>query len=161
MRARVNGEVWSQGDADTLYFGVGTLIAHAARDSVVRAGDVSGSGTVTEGCILELMVLRPDSVHWLGSTTSAPCATPSLNLRSREQAYPRRDVAFEHHAPTTRGRPPLQRTIAEAGVLDGLEVIGPVHGNHDRTIGPICTTRLAAGPGLAADRSASGTAAAG
>jgi 2-keto-4-pentenoate hydratase/2-oxohepta-3-ene-1,7-dioic acid hydratase in catechol pathway len=66
MRARVNGEVWSQGDADTLHFGVGTLIAHAARDSVVRAGDVIGSGTVTEGCILELMVLRPDSVHWLG-----------------------------------------------------------------------------------------------
>lgn len=37
MRARVDGEVWSQGDADTLHFGVGTLIAHAARDSVVRA----------------------------------------------------------------------------------------------------------------------------
>lgn len=47
MRARVNGEVWSQGDADTLHFGVGTLIVHAARDSVVRAGDVIGSGTVT------------------------------------------------------------------------------------------------------------------
>ena len=54
MVARVNGEEWSRGELADLHHGWGTLIAHASRDTRLRAGDVIGSGTVGTGCILEL-----------------------------------------------------------------------------------------------------------
>ena len=54
MVARVNGEEWSRGELGELHHPWGTLIAHASRDTTLRAGDVIGSGTVGTGCILEL-----------------------------------------------------------------------------------------------------------
>jgi fumarylacetoacetate (FAA) hydrolase len=54
MVARVNGEEWSRGDLGTLHHPIGTLLAQASRDSIVRPGDVIGTGTVGTGCILEL-----------------------------------------------------------------------------------------------------------
>jgi fumarylacetoacetate (FAA) hydrolase len=54
MVARVNGVEYSRGDLSDLYHDIGDMIAHASRDSRVRAGDVMGSGTVGTGCILEL-----------------------------------------------------------------------------------------------------------
>jgi fumarylacetoacetate (FAA) hydrolase len=54
MVARVNGEEWSRGELADLHHPWGTLIAHASRDTTLRAGDVIGSGTVGTGCILEL-----------------------------------------------------------------------------------------------------------
>jgi 2-keto-4-pentenoate hydratase/2-oxohepta-3-ene-1,7-dioic acid hydratase in catechol pathway len=66
MVARVNGEEWSRGELADLHFGWGELIAHASRDTRLRAGDVIGSGTVGTGCILELgLVHGHDRYPWL------------------------------------------------------------------------------------------------
>jgi fumarylacetoacetate (FAA) hydrolase len=63
MTAEINGRVVSRGNAGTMYWTWPQLIAHASRDTKLRAGDVLGSGTVGTGCILEL---TPDAVGgWL------------------------------------------------------------------------------------------------
>ncbi len=54
MVARVNGEERSRGELADLYFTWERMVAHAARNTVLRPGDVLGSGTVGTGCILEL-----------------------------------------------------------------------------------------------------------
>ena len=53
MVARVNGEERSRGELGDMYFSWEQLVAQAARNTVLRAGDVLGSGTVGTGCILE------------------------------------------------------------------------------------------------------------
>jgi fumarylacetoacetate (FAA) hydrolase len=66
MRARVNGETWSEGQLADIHFSWPRLLAYASQDSLLLAGDVLGSGTVGTGCILELRTcgLR-DTRHWL------------------------------------------------------------------------------------------------
>jgi fumarylacetoacetate (FAA) hydrolase len=51
--ARVNGEERSRGNLRDLYHSWEALLAQAARNTVLRPGDVIGSGTVGTGCILE------------------------------------------------------------------------------------------------------------
>ncbi len=58
MVARVNGEEWSRGELADIHFGWDEVVAHASRDTVLRAGDVIGSGTVGTGCILELSTVH-------------------------------------------------------------------------------------------------------
>ena len=53
MVARVNGEERSRGDLASMYHSWEAIRAHAARNTVLYAGDVLGSGTVGTGCILE------------------------------------------------------------------------------------------------------------
>jgi 2-keto-4-pentenoate hydratase/2-oxohepta-3-ene-1,7-dioic acid hydratase in catechol pathway len=67
MEAWVNGELWSAGRSETMHFDFGEAIALAAADSRVAAGDVFGSGTVTSGCVMELLALDDDRAHWLGA----------------------------------------------------------------------------------------------
>jgi fumarylacetoacetate (FAA) hydrolase len=63
MTALVNGKEYSRGDAGAMYWTWPQLLAHASRDTVLRPGDVLGSGTVGTGCILEL---TPEAVGgWL------------------------------------------------------------------------------------------------
>jgi fumarylacetoacetate (FAA) hydrolase len=53
-RVFVNGaEVTSTGGSEQ-HFGWPEIVAHAARDTRLRPGDVLGSGTLPEGCLLEL-----------------------------------------------------------------------------------------------------------
>lgn len=54
MTASVNGRVLSRGNSGSMYWTWPQLLAHASRDTELRAGDVLGSGTVGTGCILEL-----------------------------------------------------------------------------------------------------------
>jgi fumarylacetoacetate (FAA) hydrolase len=54
MVARVNGEERSRGKVADMYHSWDAIVAHAARNTHLRAGDVLGSGTVGTGCILEL-----------------------------------------------------------------------------------------------------------
>ena len=49
MVARVDGVEWSRGHLGSLHFTWGELIAHASRSTVLRPGDVIGSGTVGTG----------------------------------------------------------------------------------------------------------------
>jgi fumarylacetoacetate (FAA) hydrolase len=53
MIARVNGEERSRGDLGSMYHPWEALMAQAARSTVLRPGDIIGSGTVGGGCILE------------------------------------------------------------------------------------------------------------
>jgi fumarylacetoacetate (FAA) hydrolase len=53
MVARVNGEERSRGNLGDLYHSWESILAQAARNTHLRAGDVIGSGTVGTGCILE------------------------------------------------------------------------------------------------------------
>jgi fumarylacetoacetate (FAA) hydrolase len=53
MVARVNGEERSRGNLRDMYHGWEALIERAAENTVLRPGDVIGSGTVGSGCILE------------------------------------------------------------------------------------------------------------
>jgi fumarylacetoacetate (FAA) hydrolase len=53
MVARVNGEERSRGNLSAMYHPWDALVAQAARNTILRPGDVIGSGTVGTGCILE------------------------------------------------------------------------------------------------------------
>jgi fumarylacetoacetate (FAA) hydrolase len=54
MIARVNGEERSRGNMGDMHHSWEAIVAHAARNTRLRSGDVLGSGTVGTGCILEL-----------------------------------------------------------------------------------------------------------
>ena len=53
MIARVNGEERSRGDLRAMHYRWDALVAQAARNTVLRPGDILGSGTVGGGCIYE------------------------------------------------------------------------------------------------------------
>lgn len=53
MVARVNGEVWSDGQYSTVNWSFPQMIAHVSMGETVYPGDVLGSGTVGFGCGLE------------------------------------------------------------------------------------------------------------
>jgi fumarylacetoacetate (FAA) hydrolase len=53
MVARVNGEERSRGELASMFHTWDALLAHAARNTILAPGDVVGSGTVGNGCILE------------------------------------------------------------------------------------------------------------
>jgi fumarylacetoacetate (FAA) hydrolase len=53
MIARVNGEERSRGNLADMYHSWDAIVAHAARNTHLRPGDILGSGTVGTGCILE------------------------------------------------------------------------------------------------------------
>ena len=54
MTARVNGELWSEGNSGSLYWKFEQMIEFLSLDDAVHAGDLIGSGTVGSGCGLEL-----------------------------------------------------------------------------------------------------------
>lgn len=53
MTAKVNGQIISEGSAETMNWTFAELIAHASRNTRLSIGDVIGSGTVGTGCLLE------------------------------------------------------------------------------------------------------------
>jgi fumarylacetoacetate (FAA) hydrolase len=66
MTASVNGVEWSRGELADIHFPWGDLVAHAARDAMLRPGDLLGSGTVGTGCILELAAVHgTERYPWL------------------------------------------------------------------------------------------------
>ena len=67
-RVLVNEEELTTSDASEKHFTWPEIVAHAARDTRLRPGDVLGSGTLAGGCLLELGPLadpdRPDG-RWI------------------------------------------------------------------------------------------------
>lgn len=53
MTARVNGEERSRGNLADIHYPWAAIVAQARRNTVLRPGDIIGSGTVGTGCILE------------------------------------------------------------------------------------------------------------
>ena len=66
----VNGAEIARGDASLQHFGWPELVAHAARDTRLRPGDVLGSGTLTGGCLIELGPLEGDRFLEPGDTVA-------------------------------------------------------------------------------------------
>jgi 2-keto-4-pentenoate hydratase/2-oxohepta-3-ene-1,7-dioic acid hydratase in catechol pathway len=54
MRAYVNDELWSEGNSATMHWSFAELIAYVSRSETLYPGEVLGSGTVGNGCGLEL-----------------------------------------------------------------------------------------------------------
>ena len=54
MEARVNGETRSRGTTDGMLFSFEEMIAHISKDETLMPGEFIGSGTVGNGCGLEL-----------------------------------------------------------------------------------------------------------
>ncbi|MBY0449344.1 MAG: fumarylacetoacetate hydrolase family protein [Cyanobacteria bacterium] len=54
MTARVNGEVWSQGNSGTSHWTFEQMLSHVSMDETLYPSDILGSGTVGNGCGLEL-----------------------------------------------------------------------------------------------------------
>ena len=90
MVARVDGDEWSRGDLGDLHFGWGELVAHASRHTVLRPGDVLGSGTVGTGCILELAATHGDDRYpWLRPGQVVECEVEGIGvLRNRVVGSP-------------------------------------------------------------------------
>lgn len=53
MTARVNGEIWGQGNSGSMYHKFEDMIVHASDEEVLQPGEFLGSGTVGNGCGLE------------------------------------------------------------------------------------------------------------
>ncbi len=62
MEARVNGKTLSRANAKEMHFTFGQMIARASADVYLFPGDVIGSGTAGNGCLLEL---GPEAHPWL------------------------------------------------------------------------------------------------
>ncbi|MBR0714138.1 fumarylacetoacetate hydrolase family protein [Bradyrhizobium liaoningense] len=54
MRARVNGEIWTDTSSSGMLHSFEDMIAYVSRSETLRAGEFMGSGTVGGGCGLEL-----------------------------------------------------------------------------------------------------------
>lgn len=61
----VNGEQLTRSDAGLMHWRWEDLVAHAGRDTRLRAGDVLGSGTLNRGCLLELNAEGGAEPRWL------------------------------------------------------------------------------------------------
>jgi 2-keto-4-pentenoate hydratase/2-oxohepta-3-ene-1,7-dioic acid hydratase in catechol pathway len=60
MEARVNGETWSTGNSGDIYWTFAKIIARMSDSEPLVCGEIFGSGTVPDGCALELgRHLRP------------------------------------------------------------------------------------------------------
>lgn len=60
MRARVNGETWTDGSTATMHWRFPAIIEHISRGETLYPGEVIGSGTVGWGCGLEHMRFLAD-----------------------------------------------------------------------------------------------------
>jgi fumarylacetoacetate (FAA) hydrolase len=69
-RVHVNGEELSVCHAGEQHFPWPEIVAHAGRDTRLRAGDVLGSGTLNGGCLLELGPLEGDRFLEPGDTVA-------------------------------------------------------------------------------------------
>ena len=54
MTARINGEVWSDGNTKDMNFTFGQLVAYLSKDDPIYPGEFIASGTVGFGCGMEL-----------------------------------------------------------------------------------------------------------
>lgn len=54
MTAAVDGETWSEGTPGEMHHSFADIVAHVSQSEPLQPGDVLGSGTVGEGCGLEL-----------------------------------------------------------------------------------------------------------
>jgi len=64
-RAYLNGEELTSGRTAEQHWTWPQLVAHAARETRLRPGDILGSGTLNRGCLLELNAAGDGEPRWL------------------------------------------------------------------------------------------------
>jgi fumarylacetoacetate (FAA) hydrolase len=77
----VNGEELARSDAGAMHWSWPQLVAHAARETRLRPGDVLGSGTLDGGSLLELNAAGAESgaePRWLQPGDTVTIAAPGL-----------------------------------------------------------------------------------
>lgn len=84
MTARVNGEERSRGELGDIYYPWPVILAHAARNTELRPGDILGSGTVGTGCILE-----HDDGRWLQPGDTVELEVEGIGVLRNRVAPPR------------------------------------------------------------------------
>jgi 2-keto-4-pentenoate hydratase/2-oxohepta-3-ene-1,7-dioic acid hydratase in catechol pathway len=66
MTVAIDGKAVSTGNWSTINWSFDDVVAYASRGTHLRTGDVLGSGTVGQGCLLEQRVLDPEGFRgWL------------------------------------------------------------------------------------------------
>tara|TARA_Y100000782_G_scaffold41136_1_gene46046 strand:+ start:481230 stop:482174 length:945 start_codon:yes stop_codon:yes gene_type:complete len=65
IRALVNGTPLSGGNVNSIHYTFAQIIHHIAKGTIVKKGDVIGSGTVGGGCMLELNLTKQLDNQWL------------------------------------------------------------------------------------------------
>jgi fumarylacetoacetate (FAA) hydrolase len=71
----VNDRAVARAESEPMQFSWPELVAHAARDTRLRPGDVLGSGTLTGGCLLEL---GPIEGRWIEPGDMVALSAPGL-----------------------------------------------------------------------------------
>jgi fumarylacetoacetate (FAA) hydrolase len=79
----VNGEEITRSEAVEMHWSWEQLVAHAARDTRLRPGDVIGSGTLNRGCLLELGTL-PGTERFLEPGDVVELAAEGLGVLRNE-----------------------------------------------------------------------------
>jgi 2-keto-4-pentenoate hydratase/2-oxohepta-3-ene-1,7-dioic acid hydratase in catechol pathway len=63
LGAKVNGELWSEGNTGSIFWKLEQMIEFVSRDETIRPGELIGSGAVGTGCGLELdSWMRPGDI---------------------------------------------------------------------------------------------------
>jgi 2-keto-4-pentenoate hydratase/2-oxohepta-3-ene-1,7-dioic acid hydratase in catechol pathway len=89
MRARVNGRPYTDADLADCYWSVAEMTAYAAEASVVRAGDLFGSGTCAGGCILELSATHGEAKYpWLQAGDTVELEIDGLGILTNSVRLP-------------------------------------------------------------------------
>jgi fumarylacetoacetate (FAA) hydrolase len=89
LTAKVNGDVWSNGNILDLYFSWVRILAQASADATLVPGDIIGSGTCGSGCILELRISRGrEKHHWLRPDDVVEFSAPGLGTLTNTVVAP-------------------------------------------------------------------------
>jgi fumarylacetoacetate (FAA) hydrolase len=82
--ATLNGAEITSSDAGEMHWSWPQLVAHAARETRLRPGDVLGSGTLNRGCLLELNAEGgiDGEARWLQPGDTVTIAAPGLGSLS-------------------------------------------------------------------------------
>lgn len=86
MTARVNGEVWSEGNTSDMYYSFAEMISFVSQSETLFPGEFLGSGTVGKGCGWELdrwiqpgdvIELEVEKIGVLRNTIGEPIQNPA------------------------------------------------------------------------------------
>jgi fumarylacetoacetate (FAA) hydrolase len=79
LKVTVNGETWGEGNVSDLHFDWTRLLAQASADCTLHPGEVIGTGTCGNGCILELRMSRgKERFPWLKTGDVVEISAPKL-----------------------------------------------------------------------------------
>jgi len=87
LRALINGTPYSAGNLSSLYYTFAQIIHHVATGTLVKKGDVIGSGTVGTGCLLELNLTGKVENLWLKDGDTVELASDILGTLTNKVVF--------------------------------------------------------------------------